>query len=141
MLQIVAAILICAAPASQPVKYPEYREARKQVLKTGGPLVVLVSADWCGPCRQMKRSLAVANRDGLVNRFVVSLVDVDKQPNLARQFMARDQGVPQLVVYRKHKGQWWRRRLIGYRGPERIRAILKTVLGQVDAEKQRRKNL
>lgn len=137
MLQIVAAILICAAPATRPVKYLDYRDAHKQVLKTGQPLVVLVSAEWCGPCQRMKRSLATANRDGLVDRFVVCLVDADKQPKLARQFMARGRGVPQLVVWRKHKGRWWRRRSVGYHSPAQIRAILKAVLEKTHAEKKR----
>lgn len=138
MLQLVGAILICAAPTSRPVECLEYRVAQKQALKTGGPMVVLVSASWCPPCRRMKReSLPQANRDGLVSRCLVTVVDVDKRPKLAR-LLLKGRSVPQMLVYWKFRAKWWEWRFIGYRSPEKIRAILNTVWRQVDAEKRKR---
>ena len=47
-----------AAPAAGAKPAPEtYSAARQDTVKTGKPMVVMVSTDWCPPCQVMKRTI------------------------------------------------------------------------------------
>lgn len=76
--------------------------------REGVPLVVLVSADWCGPCQQLKAVLQpwALRRD-------LAFVVIDIEHSAAAQIMV-GKSVPQLVAYRNGR----RHSIVGY-GPPR----------------------
>jgi thiol:disulfide interchange protein len=80
-----------------------WSEAQAEAQRTGKPVFAYFTADWCGPCQQMKRTtwsdktVEVALRD-----YVPVMVDVDRQPDLARKYVPTPQnldgGIPAFRV-------------------------------------------
>lgn len=71
--------------------------------ETGKPMLVLFTADWCGPCRQLKSEVlsepAVAQR--LQSDYVLIKVDLTDRQSLgneqAQKFAVR--GIPTLILF------------------------------------------
>ncbi len=75
--------LAAASPASQ-----DYATAYQQTVETGRPLVVLIGADWCPGCRQMKQAaIPEVERQGGLRKVAYAYVNSDLQPKLAGQLM------------------------------------------------------
>lgn len=66
-----------------------------QLVKTAGTALVEFSASWCGPCQAMRKTL-----QGF-NSVTVLMVDVNRCPNLTRQFSVSS--VPTLILLRGGK--------------------------------------
>jgi thiol-disulfide isomerase/thioredoxin len=60
------------------------------------PLVVLLTAEWCGPCRSLR-----ADYPALRRWRYLAVVDVDREADLVRRMGQAGQGIPRLVVYQK----------------------------------------
>jgi thioredoxin-like negative regulator of GroEL len=101
-----------------------YAEAHKQHLDTGRPMVLLVGAEWCPACAQMKNSVLprVASR-GTLNKVAFAHVNTDRDGRIAKSVM---QGgtIPQLIMYRKTPTGWKRHLLVGVQSPEKIEAFI-----------------
>lgn len=107
-------ILFLALFVDQP---KPYEEAYVEATQSNKPLLVLVTASWCGPCQIMKKEFEY---DGVVS----AIVDVDKQPDIAKQIMKGDK-VPQLVLFKRKGNAWQRLRLIGRQTRERVIDFIK----------------
>jgi thioredoxin-like negative regulator of GroEL len=90
-----------------------YKQAYAKAQAGDKPLLVMVTADWCPPCRQMKATTLpqLMNRDSF-NKFHFAMMDYDKQPELANQLIG-DRGLPQIIMFEKSGGKWLRRYLKG----------------------------
>ena len=90
-----------------------YSTARKDCRRTGRPMIVLVGADWCPACVEMKNDVVPKLKQrGLLRKVAFAEVDLDHQKKLGRQLT--DGGpIPQVIMYRKTRKGWRRRRLIG----------------------------
>ena len=97
-----------------------YAEAHQATMKTGRPMLVMVSTDWCAPCQMMKKSIIpkVMQR-GLLSRVAFAVVNPDRDRELAQQLTGGGP-VPQLVLYRKTPEGWMRRKLIGGQSVEAV---------------------
>ena len=114
----------CATPGSE---YPTYVEAYQEASKTGKPLLVMVTATWCGPCQNMKSTvLPEVRRRGVLKEFSFGMVDVDRERALVQQ-LGGTGPIPQLVCYRQGKGQWYRSKLVGNRGADKVEEFLRAV--------------
>ncbi len=90
-----------------------YAEAHEQVLKSGQPMVVMVTADWCPACQTMKSTVIPQVRQrGLLRRVIFAIVNVDRDQELGRQLIANGP-IPQLLMYRRTPDGWRLRRLVG----------------------------
>jgi len=112
----------------------DYAEAREQMLESGRPLVVLVGADWCPACRQMKSSVMpeVARRGGL-EEVSFSMVNTDRRSGLARKLMSGG-SIPQLVMYRRTDEGWRRTQLTGAQSPQQVERFIERGLADALVE-------
>ncbi|MGE0760553.1 MAG: thioredoxin family protein [Pirellulaceae bacterium] len=108
-------ILICATLAlsiqgSAPLSYAQ---ARAESLASQRPLLVLVGADWCPACRDLKNlTMTRLRQEGKLNDVVYTVVDYDREPRLASQLM-RSSSIPQLLLYTPVQDGWVRLNLQG----------------------------
>jgi thioredoxin-like negative regulator of GroEL len=102
----------------------DYATAYQTTITTGQPLVVLVGADWCPGCQQMKHSaIPQVEKLGGLSRFQFAIVNTDQQSELAGRLM---QGgtIPQLILFHKTDTGWKRQQLTGTQDVSAIQAFL-----------------
>lgn len=116
----------------------DYATAFEETQQTGKPLVVLVGADWCPGCRQMKyTTIPQLQRNGQLQGVAFAYVNTDQQRRLAGQLM-RGNSIPQLVMYRKTDDGWMRKHLTGAQSQSSVASFLLigTPAAQVSQRKQ-----
>ena len=90
-----------------------YTEAYHKTKSTGKSLVVLVGADWCPGCVQMKnRIMPQVEKKGGLNNVEVAYVNSDNDSDLAGKLLSGGM-IPQLIVYKKTARGWHREQLTG----------------------------
>ena len=122
-----AAMLQTGLLAAEPVKAQTltYSEAYAQSESGEKPLVVMIGADWCPACVQMKNSaLPQIAQDGVFKEVAFTVVDTDKNPEIAKQVMEPGT-IPQLIMYHKTSNGWRRERLQGGNSPSAILSFLR----------------
>lgn len=102
----------------------DYKTAYYNAQKGDKPLLILVTAEWCPPCQQMKATTipALQSRNRFEN-FHFAKVDLTLQERLGRQLIG-DRGIPQMIMFEKHNGQWVRRYLRGMQTAEKVEAFM-----------------
>lgn len=102
----------------------DYKTAFNLAQQDDKPLLVLVSAEWCPPCKMMKQTTIPQLIDGNKFRNVhFATVDLDREPTDARNLIG-SRGVPQLVMYEKHNGSWKVSFLSGYQDVAKVESFL-----------------
>jgi thioredoxin 1 len=89
-----------AGESTANVKLISQDQFAAEVTQAGTPVVVDFFATWCGPCKRLSPMLDEL-AEPLQGRVKFVKVDVDKSPELARQFTI--QGVPSLVFFKEGK--------------------------------------
>lgn len=75
----------------------DLESARSQSLEQNKPLLLYFTADWCGPCRYMKRSVFTdASVGNAMSNYVRLKIDVDEQPLIAREYQVSS--IPAFVI-------------------------------------------
>lgn len=102
-----------------------YADAHRATNETGRPMVVMVTADWCAACQQMKNDVIPQCRQrGLLRRVAFAIVNLDRERDLGTQLTAGGP-IPQLLVYRRTGEGWRMNRLIGGQSVEAIEDVIK----------------
>ena len=110
-----------------------YNEAYRTTEDTGRPLVVMVGAEWCPGCVQMKHSvMPVVERNGGLKNVAYAYVNTDQQGPLAQKLM-RGGSIPQLIVFRKTADGWKRDQLTGAHSPTEVESFIRA-RSQADAD-------
>ena len=100
-----------------------YESAVREANTTGKPILLNFTAEWCTPCKEMKTNVWTdGNVANIVNnRFIPVFVDVDINPDLARQFSV--QAIPTIVIIRKGKNVY---NQSGYHSSSDLMAAMQT---------------
>ncbi|MEM9410298.1 MAG: thioredoxin family protein [Planctomycetota bacterium] len=102
----------------------DYKSAYLKAQTGDKPLLVLVTADWCAPCRAMKTTtIPELMKKDAFRDFHYATVDLGKEQELARKLIG-DRGVPQLIVFQKSEMRWERRYLRGIQSVETVEAFI-----------------
>jgi thioredoxin-like negative regulator of GroEL len=134
-----AALALGAAdvPASPASSADSYAEAYRTTEKTGKPIVIMVSTEWCQPCQVMKRSILPRVRQrGLLRKVAFAVVNPDRDGELAEKITGGGP-VPQLVMFRKTPHGWMRRKLIGGQTVEAVEEFINEGLASDKADKKK----
>lgn len=118
-----------------------YAEAHKATMKTGRPMLVMVSTDWCVPCQMMKKTiLPQVKQHGLLSRVAFAVVNPDQDHELAQELIGSGP-VPQLLMFRKTRQGWRRWELVGGQSVETVEEFINQGVASDDtpAEKSKAK--
>ena len=74
-----------------------------EIIKGEKPVLVDFSAEWCGPCKMMAPILK-QTKDQVGDKVIIIKVDIDKNPETARQFGV--QSVPTLILFHQGAIKW-----------------------------------
>ena len=123
-MNFAAVIVVVSAFVVADGKPDNYKTAYQKAHSGNKPLQVLVTAEWCPPCRVMKSSTipSLLAKNAFKNCNYAT-VDLDAQESLARKLIG-NRGVPQLIMYEKKDGKWLRRYLSGIQTPETVEAFI-----------------
>ncbi|MCA9193758.1 MAG: thioredoxin family protein [Planctomycetales bacterium] len=95
---VVAALALAYGISSSKIEPPKDDAWFQQhVSGKEGLVLVKFGAEWCGPCREMDRTLS--EYQASAQPIPVHLVDVDQQPELAQHF--RVSGIPKLFLFKE----------------------------------------
>ena len=113
-----------------------YADARNLTTKTGKPMVVMVGANWCGPCQQMKKNIIPkVRRNGLLKKVVFAFVNLDRQRVLGQKLIGGGP-IPQLIMFRRTRDGWRRRRLVGGQSVESVKKFINQGVALDEAAKR-----
>ena len=64
----------------------DYDEAIEVAEKLERPILVLLGAEWCGPCKQLEKELEQPAAEVLFQKWVVVKIDIDQEAALAKEW-------------------------------------------------------
>ena len=64
----------------------DYDEAIAVAEKLDRPILVVLGAEWCGPCKQLEKELELPSSEGLFRKWVVVKIDIDEEAALAKEW-------------------------------------------------------
>jgi thiol:disulfide interchange protein len=88
----------------------DFAAARQEAQRANKPVFAYFTAAWCGPCRELKRTLwSDPKTEAALRSYVPVKVDIDANPALASQFKVQETGIPLLVVLKDdgHVAKQW----------------------------------
>ncbi len=113
-----------------------YTQAHRATTKTGKPMVIMVSAEWCGSCQTMEKTvLPQIRKRGLLKKVNFAMVNIDRQRTLARKLTGGGP-LPQLVMFRRSGKGWLRRRLIGGQSCKTVEKFIEQGIARDEATKK-----
>jgi thioredoxin-like negative regulator of GroEL len=114
MFGVLVTMVLVAGGEGELKEVKTYAAAYKQSQDENKPLVVVVGAEWCPACVNLKQTtLANMEAQGELKEVSVAVVDQDKEPELARQ-IKQGEMIPQIVVFSRTDEGWQRNQLTGY---------------------------
>lgn len=124
MFTLALAAMMQTAVMAMPDQSYNYADAYRAAIDEGKPLVVLVGADWCPACEQMKHSVIpqVAS-SGALDRVAFACVNTDRQRLLTEKLLTGSL-IPQLVVYVKTPEGWKRQQLTGAQNASTVAQLI-----------------
>jgi thioredoxin-like negative regulator of GroEL len=122
---LTATTLIAAAQLAVFAWTPSgYETAFEKSTASGRPLLVFVTAEWCGACRQMKSAvMPELERRGILKHVHCAQVDTERESKLAKRLSVTGR-LPCLVLFKKTPDGWRRWRLTGMHNADAVTTFL-----------------
>ncbi len=137
-LTLAAVLHVSLAAAGTESGAESYADAHRATVETGRPMVVMIGADWCGPCRTMKKqTIPQVRKNGLLKKVAFAVVNADHESKLARKLTGGGP-IPQLVMFRKTRSGWKRWKLVGGQSVDSVEKFISVGLTMDEAEKAER---
>ena len=118
MKKILVAALCCILSincyANPPIFKTDYKEAVKVSTALEQDLILIFTASWCGPCKNLKKDLT--KYSDLFKDTTICIIDIDKDPQLAGKYGVNK--VPYSIFYSKGKEI---KRVTGYSSMDKYR--------------------
>jgi thiol-disulfide isomerase/thioredoxin len=113
-----------------------YATAHKATCETGRPMVVMVGADWCPACQQMKENvIPQCRKQGILAKVVFALVNLDRERELGAE-LTQGGPIPQLLLFRRVDKGWRVKRLIGGQDVQTVDDFIKDGIKADETSKQ-----
>jgi len=122
-------------PKGSPKFVTSYAEAAKQAKETGKPMLLVFSADWCGPCQRNKNEVyPSAQVQPYHDAFVWAYLDVDVPANqqAAETFQVR--GIPH-IHFVNAEGTQALDKVVGTSSPKDFARTLKKVAAKAKSSR------
>ena len=100
--------------ANPPIFKTDYKEAVKVSTALEQDLILIFTASWCGPCKNLKKDLT--KYSDLFKDTTICIIDIDKDPQLAGKYGVNK--VPYSIFYSKGKEI---KRVTGYSSMDKYR--------------------
>lgn len=94
-----------------------YEDEYNYCIKNNKPLVCVLTAKWCGPCKIMHKIFEKI-------KYRHCNIDIDEEADLVDK-LTDDKRVPQIIVYYKNKSGWHRKQMIGIHTQKEIERFIK----------------
>lgn len=123
---LLTAVLVTVSAAEQQnsSKDQDYAAAYRTAQQEGKPLMVVVGADWCPACVNLKATtLTSLAQTGQLEDVSVAVVDQDAEPELAAQ-LKQGQTIPQIIVFSQTDSGWKRTQLTGFQSQGPVRSLI-----------------
>lgn len=103
----------------------KYRDAYAEAQDSKRPLMIVVGAEWCKACKDLKdQTIPEMQRSGKLDGVVVTFVDLDTDPDLARQLL-NGPSIPQVILFSKgDAGSWNRKQLTGKQSSDSVASLI-----------------
>lgn len=109
----------------------DYATAYKNAMNSDKPLLVLVTAEWCPPCQNLKRNtLPELVRNKTLKDCHFAMVDFDRESKTAQSLVA-GQPVPQFILFEKKDGKWTKKHLVGYQTVAGVQSFIQPAVQRV----------
>ncbi len=127
MAILLFAALVSSVVSGHSVGSQDYAQAYRDANEQDKPLLVVVGADWCPACVNLKsQTIDSLKSAGELDDVCVAVVDQDSQPKLAAR-LKRGPMLPQVIVFSKnHQGTWKRTHLSGFQSRGTLQSVLKS---------------
>lgn len=105
----------------------EYRELVAKAKSEDKTLLVLVGAQWCHYCVEMKRTIEQM-RDRDLKDVVIAMVDTDdsSMKNVAKHIM-KGSSIPQIAVYHYRNKHWDKKMAVGQQSKQQLLRMIEAV--------------
>jgi thioredoxin-related protein len=95
VLLFVLILLINKCDAKPPIFLDNFNDAKVVSKDLKQPIILLLSADWCQYCNKLKKE--ITNNLDKFNDTTICIVDIEKYPDIAKEFKARK--IPKTIVF------------------------------------------
>lgn len=118
---ILQAAFLTSTPSNSSLNY---REAYAEAQDSKRPLMIVIGAEWCQACVELKQStIPQMQKQGKLDGVVLTYIDLDQDPDLARQLLGGT-SIPQVIVFSKGDAGWNRKQLTGRQSADTVSALI-----------------